>query len=112
MRKRHTPIHHERPFESLDIRIEFVGLRPGEKEYEELLTRDENVTRTEHDKLWVVRREGASPLVPVDLSALRVAVDERDPAALRDFIRSGVPDHLFADEPGDSPSPRTRAGTP
>ena len=80
-----------------DIRIEFVGLRPGEKEYEELLTQDENVVRTEHDKLWVVRSEGAPTLPPVDLECLRRRIDERDPRALRDFIRHGVPDHLFTD---------------
>jgi FlaA1/EpsC-like NDP-sugar epimerase len=38
-----------------DIAIEYVGLRPGEKLYEELLTDDENVIKTEHNKIMVIR---------------------------------------------------------
>jgi FlaA1/EpsC-like NDP-sugar epimerase len=81
-----------------DIEIRFVGLRPGEKEYEELLTRDENVVRTEHEKLWVVRREGAPSAPEVDLTELRQAIAGRDPEALRALITRWVPDHLFAAE--------------
>lgn len=38
-----------------DIQISFVGLRPGEKEYEELLADRENVVRTPYDRILVVR---------------------------------------------------------
>ena len=37
------------------IRIEFTGLRPGEKLYEELLADDETTTRTPHPKLRIAR---------------------------------------------------------
>lgn len=37
----------------VDIQIEEVGLRPGEKLYEELLTRDANLRRTENEKIFV-----------------------------------------------------------
>lgn len=37
------------------IRIEFSGLRPGEKLYEELLADDETTTRTPHPKLRIAR---------------------------------------------------------
>lgn len=36
-----------------DIKIEFVGLRPGEKLYEEVLTDEEGLTKTLHDKIFV-----------------------------------------------------------
>ena len=36
-----------------DIRIEEVGLRPGEKLYEELLTKDADLRRTENEKIFV-----------------------------------------------------------
>lgn len=36
-----------------DIEIEFIGLRPGEKLYEELLTREEGLSKTVYDKIFV-----------------------------------------------------------
>jgi FlaA1/EpsC-like NDP-sugar epimerase len=37
----------------VDIDIEFVGLRPGEKLYEELLTKEEGLTKTVYEKIFV-----------------------------------------------------------
>ena len=41
-----------------DIRIEFSGLRPGEKLYEELITEGEGIVPTQHEKLMVLRSNG------------------------------------------------------
>jgi FlaA1/EpsC-like NDP-sugar epimerase len=41
----------------VDIKIEFTGLRPGEKLHEELITADENVLRTPHEK--ILKLEGS-----------------------------------------------------
>jgi FlaA1/EpsC-like NDP-sugar epimerase len=38
-----------------DINIEVTGLRPGEKLYEELLTDEEGLTATKHDKIFIAR---------------------------------------------------------
>ena len=40
-----------------DIKIEFTGLEPGEKLYEELLTPQEGVTATKHQRIFVAQLE-------------------------------------------------------
>ncbi len=39
----------------VDIKIEYTGLRPGEKLYEELLNQSENVLPTYHDKIMIAK---------------------------------------------------------
>jgi FlaA1/EpsC-like NDP-sugar epimerase len=39
----------------VDIQIEYIGLRPGEKLYEELITEGENILPTRHDKIMVLK---------------------------------------------------------
>jgi len=41
----------------VDIPIDYVGLRPGEKMYEELITKDENITDSPHSKIMVLTNE-------------------------------------------------------
>jgi FlaA1/EpsC-like NDP-sugar epimerase len=38
-----------------DIQIEYIGLRPGEKLYEELLTAEEGIESARHEKIYVAR---------------------------------------------------------
>jgi len=44
-----------------EIEIKFIGLRPGEKLYEELITKGEGVVPTAHEKIMVLRPEGGCP---------------------------------------------------
>ncbi len=39
----------------IDIKIEYIGLRPGEKLYEELITEGENIVPTSHEKIMVLK---------------------------------------------------------
>lgn len=39
----------------IDIEIKFIGLRPGEKLYEELITQGEGITATEYEKIMVLK---------------------------------------------------------
>jgi len=41
-----------------DIEIVFTGLHPGEKLYEELITRGEGVVQTSHEKIMVLKPDG------------------------------------------------------
>ena len=42
-----------------EIEIRFIGLRPGEKLYEELITEGEGIVHTQHEKIMVLRAHGA-----------------------------------------------------
>ena len=39
----------------VDISIEYIGLRPGEKMFEELITKDENITDSPHEKIMILK---------------------------------------------------------
>ena len=39
----------------VDIKIEYIGLRPGEKLYEEPITEGENIVPTRHEKIMVLK---------------------------------------------------------
>jgi len=43
-----------------DIAIEYIGSRPGEKLFEELNTKEENVVTTEHDKILMMKNGNGS----------------------------------------------------
>jgi FlaA1/EpsC-like NDP-sugar epimerase len=54
----------------VDIKIEYIGLRPGEKLYEELITEGENIVPTRHEKIMVLKG------IECDLQLLNGKVDE------------------------------------
>jgi FlaA1/EpsC-like NDP-sugar epimerase len=54
----------------VDIKIEYVGLRPGEKLYEELITEGENIVPTRHEKIMVLKG------IECDLELLNGKIDD------------------------------------
>ena len=78
----------------VDIKIEYVGLRPGEKLYEELITEGENIVPTRHEKIMVLEGIGC------DLQLLNGKVDELAHLAteqrgnrIRDKLKEIVPEY-------------------
>ena len=63
--------------EGEDIEIKFIGLRPGEKLYEETLTETEELTATRHEKIFLARLESISK------SELDQGIDDLEELALR-----------------------------
>ncbi|MBN9391317.1 MAG: polysaccharide biosynthesis protein [Chloroflexi bacterium] len=95
-----------------DIAIEFTGLRPGEKMYEELLTHKETLGHTRHQKIFV-----APPSEPIPHNRLELYLQELEDLA-RCFDRATLRKRLLeivsqADEPTHliTPSPRSEPET-
>lgn len=75
-----------------DIEIEFTGLRPGEKLYEELLI-DAEVLPTEHAKI-ARAQDGccASEQLHAGMQSLALAIEQQSPAQVRDLLTRLVPE--------------------
>ncbi len=75
-----------------DIAITETGLRPGEKLYEELLIRTEELDKTENRKIFIERDEPLSPeAISEKLAILRDAAESGDDDAARDALKRTVP---------------------
>ena len=79
-----------------DVNIEFCGLRPGEKEYEEILTEDENVVKTDLDRIWLMQKdEDKQKGKPVNIELIEAMVSNSDELGLRRLIHEYVPENTF-----------------
>jgi FlaA1/EpsC-like NDP-sugar epimerase len=83
-----------------DIAIDFVGLRPGEKLYEELLIGD-NPTPTGHPRIMKAHEDFMPwPVLQEQLALLQVAADNEDVEAIKAVLQVCV--HGFHVQPDDA----------
>ena len=81
-----------------DIDIEFVGLRPGEKLFEELLI-GESVVPSGHPRIMCARERHIEPaLLDKMIESLRIACEANDPQAMLRQLRNLVPEYRPAAE--------------
>lgn len=74
-----------------DIAIEVIGLRPGEKLYEELLIDNASLVGTPHPKILRAEEEMLSQLeVAGMIKELRISVETGDPKRLRQLVEAQV----------------------
>lgn len=87
----------------VDIPIEFIGLRPGEKLYEELLLDEEGITSTRHEKIFIGRPIFSDyKLLIKKLDNLRNVMNRCSDDELKDYLSEIVPTYKRADyEKGD-----------
>lgn len=75
-----------------DIEIIETGLRPGEKLYEELLVKTEELEKTDNDMIFIEREEAITiNELEKKLSVLRLACDSDDDDGVREALRRAVP---------------------
>jgi len=78
-----------------DIKIQFTGLRPGEKLFEELNLQDECLVPTSHAQIksYVSPNDGDARQLEAYLQDLRVIVERRDTARLVLLLKGLVPEY-------------------
>ena len=83
----------------VDIKIEFSGLRPGEKLYEELLMDEEGLKQTNHNKIFIGKPIDINiEKLEKDLKLLKLAVDNEEAEAIEYIMKSLVPTFIREEE--------------
>lgn len=82
-----------------DIKIEYTGLRPGEKLYEELITEGENILPTHHEKIKIFH---GTP-EPYDrmerwLDRVRTSLADRDGAGAVSLLKELIPEYTVSEQ--------------
>ena len=81
----------------VDIKIEYTGLRPGEKLYEELLMAEEGLVRTAHKKIFIGKQSDMSfQEVIMSIKALENSMESDE--ALRECMAKLVPTYQCVHE--------------
>ena len=77
-----------------EIKIDFTGLRPGEKLYEELITEGEGIVPTRHEKIMVLRGGGIG-LTELEnhLRTLKDKADSHDARGIKEVLQSIIPEY-------------------
>jgi len=81
----------------VDIEIKYVGLRPGEKLYEELITDGEGIVWTSHEKIMVIRGQG--PVRRIDtinsnMDKYMEMIVDQDGEGIRKALKDLMPEYL------------------
>ena len=86
-----------RPYQDIDI-VE-IGLRPGEKLYEELLMKTEELDKTDNDMIFIERDKGLSrDEVEQKLALVREAIETENQAAVLEVVKKTVPTFHMPEE--------------
>jgi FlaA1/EpsC-like NDP-sugar epimerase len=105
--------------ENRDVEIQFTGVRPGEKLYEELALDAEGVDKTRHAKIFIGRLEAHSmEYVQGIYDKLASVTDEQKPGAVRHLLGEVLPEFQMPAQEGSGagdeidPNRELMRGTP
>ena len=78
----------------VDIKLEFIGLRPGEKLFEELITEGEGIVKTNHEKIMTLHGEKCSlKMLNGKIDELGQLAAEQNAEKIRSKIKEMVADY-------------------
>ncbi len=78
-----------------DIEVDYIGLRPGEKLYEELNADFENLLPTSHPKINVVKTGAPRKLAEEDVARLEKEAGEQNDFEIRQVVKKILPEYEF-----------------
>jgi FlaA1/EpsC-like NDP-sugar epimerase len=79
----------------VDIGIKFIGLRPGEKLHEELITKDEGIVRSAHEKIFVLKGKNHHNIGRLNQQIeelVKLALDQ-DAHGIRSKLKEIIPEY-------------------
>lgn len=93
----------------IDIKIEFTGLRPGEKLYEELLLKEEGIQSTSHENIYIGKPlELSFNEVMMGIRVLENSIDDKE--ALKTCMKNIVCTYTGCDEAAASKDVQDKSG--
>lgn len=89
----------------IEIEIKYIGLRPGEKLYEELITEGEGIVSTQHEKIMVLRgNECTLEELEYPLTRLKFLAKAHDAEGIKMVLKETVPEYTPAETRAILPS--------
>lgn len=80
--------------EGKDIEIKVTGLRPGEKLYEELLSKEENTVPTHHPKILIAKVRNSDYETKIDIDTLIQLFDSQNNVEIVKLMKKIVPEYI------------------
>ena len=78
----------------VDIKLEFIGMRPGEKLFEELITEGEGIVKTNHEKIMTLHGQKCSlKMLNGKIDELGQLAAEQNAEKIRSKIKEMVADY-------------------
>ena len=78
----------------VDIKLEYIGLRPGEKLYEELIIEGEGIVPTTHEKIMVLKGvESDLQLLNGKINELAIMADDQEVEKIKAKFKEIVPEY-------------------